>query len=143
MRIVFHVDSNQSAKPRAGDTAPGFSRDRTDRTANRVPLHPSASQRGGTRSQDVGRMGSRDREGMSDLPQYEYVKLADRIEAEIRSGTLPVGAALPGERAMTEIYQVSIGTVRRAVRELRERGAVVTLPAKGTFVVGPAAEGRP
>jgi DNA-binding GntR family transcriptional regulator len=88
-------------------------------------------------------MGSRDREGMSDLPQYEYVKLADRIEAEIRSGTLPVGAALPGERAMTEIYQVSIGTVRRAVRELRERGAVVTLPAKGTFVVGPAAEGRP
>lgn len=82
-------------------------------------------------------MGSREREGMSDLPQYEYVKLADRIEAEIRSGKLPVGAALPGERAMTDIYQVSIGTVRRAVRELRERGLVATLPAKGTFVVGP------
>jgi DNA-binding GntR family transcriptional regulator len=38
---------------------------------------------------------------------------------------------------MTDIYQVSIGTVRRAVRELRERGLVATLPAKGTFVVGP------
>jgi DNA-binding GntR family transcriptional regulator len=80
---------------------------------------------------------------MSDLPQYEYVKLADRIEAEIRSGTLPVGAALPGERAMTEIYQVSIGTVRRAVRELRERGLVATLAAKGTFVLEPPAGGRP
>lgn len=73
---------------------------------------------------------------MSGLPQYEYVKLADRIAAEISSGKLPAGAALPGERAMTEIYRVSIGTVRRAVRELRERGLVATLPAKGTFVVG-------
>lgn len=74
--------------------------------------------------------------GMSGLPQYEYVKLADQIAAEIASGKLPAGAALPGERAMTEIYSVSIGTVRRAVRELRERGLVATLPAKGTFVVG-------
>ncbi|GGX54182.1 MULTISPECIES: winged helix-turn-helix domain-containing protein [Streptomyces] len=75
---------------------------------------------------------------MSDLPQYEYVKLADRIAAEIAAGTLPAGAALPGERAMTEIYSVSIGTVRRAVRELRARGLVATLPAKGTFVVAPS-----
>lgn len=77
---------------------------------------------------------------MSDLPQYEYVKLADRIEADIKAGTLPHGSALPGERAMTEIYQVSIGTVRRAVRELRDRGLVATLPAKGTFVTAPPAE---
>ncbi|MET8693648.1 GntR family transcriptional regulator [Streptomyces bauhiniae] len=74
---------------------------------------------------------------MSGVPQYEYVKLADQIAAEIASGKLPVGAALPGERAMTEQYGVSIGTVRRAVRELRERGLVATLPAKGTFVVDP------
>lgn len=78
--------------------------------------------------------------GMSGLPQYEYVRLADRIEADIRSGRLPVGAALPGERAMTELYQVSIGTVRRAVRELRERGLVATLAAKGTFVLEPPGE---
>ncbi|MFR9800082.1 winged helix-turn-helix domain-containing protein [Streptomyces sp. MS06] len=72
---------------------------------------------------------------MSDLPQYEYVKLADRIEGEIRSGRLPAGAALPGERAMIDMYGVSIGTVRRAVRELRDRGLVATLPAKGTYVL--------
>ncbi|MET8275330.1 winged helix-turn-helix domain-containing protein [Streptomyces sp. NPDC005134] len=72
---------------------------------------------------------------MSDLPRYEYVKLADQIAAEISSGKLPKGAALPGERAMTDIYQVSIGTVRRAVSELRSRGLVATLPAKGTYVL--------
>ncbi|MEV7524013.1 winged helix-turn-helix domain-containing protein [Streptomyces sp. NPDC091371] len=70
------------------------------------------------------------------LPQYEYVKLADAIAADIASGKLPAGAALPGERAMTELYKVSIGTVRRAVAELRTRGLVATLPAKGTYVVG-------
>ncbi|MFC8824940.1 GntR family transcriptional regulator [Streptomyces sp. NPDC057137] len=72
---------------------------------------------------------------MSGLPQYEYVKLADLIAADITSGKLPAGAALPGERAMTEIYGVSIGTVRRAVQELRDRGLVATLPAKGTYVL--------
>ncbi|WP_128802490.1 MULTISPECIES: winged helix-turn-helix domain-containing protein [unclassified Streptomyces] len=73
---------------------------------------------------------------MTELPRYEYVKLADVIEADIASGKLPQGAALPGERAMTDLYRVSIGTVRRAVVELRKRGLVATLPAKGTYVIG-------
>ncbi|MFF3615981.1 GntR family transcriptional regulator [Streptomyces sp. NPDC002580] len=73
---------------------------------------------------------------MSELPRYEYVKLADAIAADIASGKLPRGAALPGERAMTELYSVSIGTVRRAIVELRKRDLVATLPAKGTYVIG-------
>jgi GntR family transcriptional regulator len=73
---------------------------------------------------------------MTDLPRYEYVKLADAIAADIASGKLPQGAALPGERAMTDVYGVSIGTVRRAIVELRKRGLVATLPAKGTYVIG-------
>jgi GntR family transcriptional regulator len=32
---------------------------------------------------------------------------------------------------------VALGTVRRAVQELRDRGLVVTLPAKGTYVRSP------
>ncbi|MCD7438860.1 winged helix-turn-helix domain-containing protein [Streptomyces lincolnensis] len=79
---------------------------------------------------------------MTELPRYEYVKLADGIAADIASGTLPQGAALPSERAMTDLYRVSIGTVRRAVVELRKRGLVATLPAKGTYVIGmPEASG--
>ncbi|WP_320773740.1 winged helix-turn-helix domain-containing protein [Streptomyces sp. CRN 30] len=73
---------------------------------------------------------------MSELPRYEYVKLADALAADMASGKLPQGAALPGERAMTELHGVSIGTVRRAIVELRKRGLVATLPAKGTYVIG-------
>ena len=69
------------------------------------------------------------------MPRYRYEELADQIQEEIRAGTLPVGSALPAEKAMTEIYGASIGTVRRAVALLRERGLVATLPAKGTFVL--------
>lgn len=78
---------------------------------------------------------------MTGLPQYEYVKLADRIAADIASGTLPAGARLPGEREMVEMYSVSIGTVRRAVRELRDRGLVATLAAKGTYVIADRSDG--
>lgn len=68
---------------------------------------------------------------------YEWQRVAARIEAEIADGTLPPGAMLRGERAMAEHYGAAIGTVRRAVRDLRERGVVVTLPHKGTFVTRP------
>lgn len=68
-------------------------------------------------------------------PVYVYVQVADRIEAQIHSGRLPAGAMLPGERALMEEYGVALHTVRRAVRELRDRGLVITVPAKGTFVV--------
>ncbi len=73
---------------------------------------------------------------MSEEPiGYVYVRVADQVEAEIRSGRLPQGARLPNERDMGAQYGVAPGTARRAVQELRDRGLVVTLPNKGTFVV--------
>ncbi|MEV4448505.1 winged helix-turn-helix domain-containing protein [Streptomyces mirabilis] len=68
---------------------------------------------------------------------YVYLRVADLVEADIRSGKLPVGARLPNERDMGAQYGVAPGTARRAAKELRERGLVVTLPNKGTFVVEP------
>jgi GntR family transcriptional regulator len=65
---------------------------------------------------------------------YVWQQVAARIEQEIADGTLPPGAMLRGERAMAEEYGVAITTVRRAVRDLRDRGLLVTLPAKGTYV---------
>lgn len=70
---------------------------------------------------------------------YEYMRVADEIAAQIADGTLPPGSMLRGERAMAEGHGVAIGTARRAVRELRDRGLVVTLPHKGTFVARPEA----
>ncbi len=68
-------------------------------------------------------------------PAYIYARVADHVAARIKAGELAPGARLPGERDLAAEYQVALGTVRRAIEELRSRGLVVTLPAKGTFVV--------
>ena len=39
---------------------------------------------------------------------YAYVRVADQVEAEIRSGKLPHGARLPNERDMGALYGVAI-----------------------------------
>lgn len=65
---------------------------------------------------------------------YEWQRVAADIEERIAIGQLPPGSMLMGERAMAEDYGVAISTIRRAVRDLRDRGLVVTLPAKGTYV---------
>jgi GntR family transcriptional regulator len=68
------------------------------------------------------------------IPGYLYVKLADYLAERIRDGTLPSGAALPNEHALAAEFEVSLGTVRRATRLLRERGLVATVPSLGTYV---------
>jgi GntR family transcriptional regulator len=67
-------------------------------------------------------------------PAYVYIRMADHIQARIDAGELMTGARLPGERDLAVEYRVALGTARRAVEELRQRGVVTTLPAKGTFV---------
>ena len=68
---------------------------------------------------------------------YVYMQMADHIADRIAKGELRPGARLPGERDLAAEYGVAHLTARRATRELRERGLVVTLPAKGTFVAYP------
>ncbi|WP_320778782.1 winged helix-turn-helix domain-containing protein [Streptomyces sp. CRN 30] len=69
------------------------------------------------------------------------MQMADHIAERIAKGELRPGARLPGERDLAAEYGVANLTARRATRELRERGLVVTLPAKGTFVAYPQEEG--
>jgi DNA-binding GntR family transcriptional regulator len=70
-------------------------------------------------------------------PGYLYVAVADHIAARIETGELSPNTRLPGELDLADEYKVSLGTIRRATVELRERGLVVTVPAKGTFVAQP------
>ncbi|MBF8192842.1 winged helix-turn-helix transcriptional regulator [Nonomuraea sp. K274] len=81
--------------------------------------------------------------GEQDIPEFDpeavvatyvYAAMAEHIEARIKAGQMPPGARLSGERALAEEYGVALGTARRAIEELRNRGYVVTLPAKGTYV---------
>ncbi|MFF0876617.1 GntR family transcriptional regulator [Micromonospora aurantiaca (nom. illeg.)] len=69
-------------------------------------------------------------------PEPLYVQLADTIEARIRSGELAPRRPIPSETTLRQEFGVARGTVRQAVALLRERGLVVTVHAKGTFVAG-------
>lgn len=68
------------------------------------------------------------------LPDYLYRLVADHLTARIQAGDLPHGSRLPAERVLASEYGVAVGTIRQAVLELRERGLVVTVPVKGTYV---------
>jgi DNA-binding GntR family transcriptional regulator len=63
-----------------------------------------------------------------------YIKIADDIEAKIRSGELPPGTRLRGERELAERYQVAVMTYRRAMRVLRERNLIDSVHGDGTYV---------
>jgi DNA-binding GntR family transcriptional regulator len=68
-----------------------------------------------------------------------YEQAADYVAAQIASGVLAPGQKLPAERDLADEWGIGYQTVRRAMRELRERGLVVSRVGKGTFV----AERRP
>ncbi len=56
------------------------------------------------------------------------------VERADGAGEFPPGTRLPGERDLSEQYEVGLGTLRKAVGVLRDSGKLVTLKAKGTFV---------
>lgn len=76
---------------------------------------------------DLEASGGRDAE-------LAYVQIADDITGRITSGELRPGARLLSERALAEYYGRSYQTVRRAMEVLRERGLIVTIQGRGTFV---------
>jgi DNA-binding GntR family transcriptional regulator len=66
-----------------------------------------------------------------------YMRVADDIAARIASSELKPGARLRSERDLAEYYEVSYGTIRRAMEVLRERGLITTIHGRGTFVSVP------
>jgi len=68
-------------------------------------------------------------------PAYMYVRVADHLAARISAGELAVGYRLPSERELASEYDVAVGTIRQALDELRRRGLVATLAARGTYVL--------
>ncbi|WP_285491170.1 winged helix-turn-helix domain-containing protein [Amycolatopsis taiwanensis] len=62
------------------------------------------------------------------------MQVAEHLARRIAAGELALNTPLPAEVRLAQQYGVSLGTARRATELLRERGLVVTLPCKGTFV---------
>lgn len=67
-------------------------------------------------------------------PKLIYVQVADHIGARIQAGELRPGARLPAERDLATEYGVAYDTIRRATALLRERGLIITIIGRGTFV---------
>jgi DNA-binding GntR family transcriptional regulator len=63
-----------------------------------------------------------------------YAQVADHVAGQIAAGALQRGQKLPAERDLADDWGVAYQTVRRAMRELRERGLIVSVVGKGTFV---------
>ncbi len=63
---------------------------------------------------------------------YRHIKR--ELIADIQSGTTAPGAALPNESELARRFNVSIGTVRRAVDELVAEHILVRQQGRGTFV---------
>ncbi|MFD7706422.1 GntR family transcriptional regulator [Streptomyces sp. NPDC059785] len=64
-----------------------------------------------------------------------YVQLADIIAGKIKSGKLAPDRPIPSENHLADEYGVARLTARRTAQELRERGLIVTVRGKGSFVV--------
>lgn len=69
------------------------------------------------------------------VPLYRTV-LA-QLRADIRSGALPVGAALPSDRSLCERFGVSRVTVRRALDELTQEGLIDRSAGRATRITAP------
>lgn len=80
------------------------------------------------------------------VPELAYRRAADDIAARIGVGELPPGTRLRAERELAGHYTVAYGTIRRAMKELRARGLVISVHGRGTFVaanVTPGPRHRP
>lgn len=63
-----------------------------------------------------------------------YLQLAAIIAGQIERGELKPGEALPTEPQLMGAYGVARGTVRRALRVLREWGYIETIYKRGSRV---------
>ncbi len=75
-----------------------------------------------------------------DLDVPVYVQLADILREQIRSGELAPRRPLPSIRTLQQRYDVSDGTVKKAVAVLRAEGLVRTVTGRGVYVVDRAAD---
>lgn len=71
----------------------------------------------------------------SDVPVY--VQLANLLRQQIRDGELQPRRPIPSIRTLQQRYEVSDGTVKKAVQLLREDHLVHTVTGKGVYVTAP------
>lgn len=66
-----------------------------------------------------------------------YLQLKRLIERQVISGSLAPHSRIPSERELSEQFEISRMTARRALLELTREGWIYTSVGKGTFVAEP------
>jgi Bacterial regulatory proteins, gntR family len=63
-----------------------------------------------------------------------YRQLAAILRGQIESGEL--AGRMPGEKTLMQEYGLALGTVRKAVKLLRDEGLIETVPGWGSYTRG-------
>ncbi len=63
-----------------------------------------------------------------------YVQIAELLTRDIVSGRLIDGERLPPEREMAASLNVSVGTLRKALREMGEKGLIESVQGSGNYI---------
>ena len=69
-----------------------------------------------------------------DGPTPVYVQVAEILAWRIETGALQPNRPVPSEVALRQEFGIARGTARHAIGLLRERGLVVTIQGRGTYV---------
>ena len=74
--------------------------------------------------------------------QYLYIKISQEIEEKIQKGELKQGECLPKGEQLAKEYGVSAITITHALNRLKEKGYLVRIKGKGSFIHVPDLEAR-
>lgn len=76
-------------------------------------------------------------------PRPPYVRTADLLREEIRSGSFEPGGRLPSARELQDRFGIANSTAQNAVRVLKREGLVYAVKGKGVFIRRSAQQDAP
>jgi DNA-binding transcriptional regulator YhcF (GntR family) len=75
-------------------------------------------------------------------PRPKHQQVSDRLRTAIATGALKSDELLPSHRHMTQLFRVSLVSLRKALQDLEHEGFVTTCQGVGTFVTSPSQPNR-
>jgi GntR family transcriptional regulator len=70
-----------------------------------------------------------------------YLQIVEAVKQSIAAGAIEPGEQLPTVREVATELRINFNTVARAYRLLHEEGVISTQQGRGTYVLGPPADG--
>ena len=71
-----------------------------------------------------------------------YIRVADDLRSKLGHPPFDYGSLLPGELELTKAYNLSRGTIRKALDILANEGLISRQPGRGTLILSPGAKSK-